>query len=121
MLFIEDDKVYLTRGDDAVLQVALNGESEPYVMQTGDVLSLTVRELPTADSPVLFAIKSLTERIVIRHEDTKDVQPGQYSADVQLITADGKRFTVWPLLKGNARKSVSNWRNLTIMPEVTVE
>lgn len=122
MLIVENDMVYLTRGDDAVLEVALAQDGDvPYEMQPGDEMVFTVRALPSAESPVLLRVPSQSGRIVLRHEDTADLEVGQYSADVQLLTADGKRITVWPMLSESQRKRVRNWKNMTIMPEVTIE
>jgi len=122
MLQIDGNTVYLTRGDDAVLEMQPVAESgEAYAMQAGDVLTLTVREEPSAESQILFQIQSApgSTRIVIRHEDTETVDVGRYSADIQLNTADGKRFTLWPELEGSYRYSVRNFRNFILMPEVT--
>lgn len=119
MLFVENNQVFLTRGDDAVLEVSLTAAGKPYEMQHGDMLHLTVRRLPSDDSPVLLKIQSETQRIVIRHEDSSPLKVGQYSADVQLVTGDGKRITVWPTPQGHERLRVTNWKNFTIMPEVT--
>lgn len=121
MLIIENDVIYLTRGDDAVLNVSLTAGGDAYVMQDGDVLHFTVRTLPSVESPVLLHVTGATPRILLQHGDTVQLDVGQYSADVQLVTGDGKRFTVWPALEGKARRRISNWKNMIIMPEVTTE
>ena len=123
--YIESDVIYLTKGDDAVLEVssitAENGEE--YELQDTDVLTLTVRSQPTALMPVLIQIDALpgSRRIVFRHEDTAELNVGRYSADVQLTTADGKRYTVWPAITGSGRYVVKNLNNFVIMPEVTTK
>ena len=121
--YIESDVIYLTKGDDAVLEVssiATEG-GEEYALQDTDVLTLTVRALPSADSPALSQIDALpgSNRIVFRHEDTAELTVGRYSADVQLTTADGKRYTVWLTITGSGRYVVKNLNNFVIMPEVT--
>ena len=90
-------------------------------MQPEDELTLTVRALPSADSPALIQIDALpgSNRIVFRHEDTAELDVGRYSADVQLTTAEGKRYTVWPTITGSGRYVVKNLNNFVIMPEVT--
>ena len=92
-------------------------------MQAGDVLTLTVRALPSADSPALIQIDALpgSRRIVFSHADTAELDVGRYSADVQLTTADGKRYTVWPAITGSGRYVVKNLNNFVIMPEVTTK
>ena len=123
--YIESDVIYLTKGDDAVLDVssitAENGEE--YELQDTDVLTLTVRSQPTALMPVLIQIDALpgSRRIVFRHEDTAELDVGRYSADVQLTTAEGKRHTVWPTLSGNLRYEPRSFNNFVIMPEVTTK
>ena len=123
--YIESDVIYLTKGDDAVLEVSsitTDGGVE-YALQEADVLTLTVRVLPSEDSPALIQIDSLpgSGRIVLRHEDTSGLKVGRYSADVQLTTADGKRYTIWPSVSGSGRYVVKNFNNFTIMPEVTTK
>ena len=123
--YIESDVIYITKGDDAVLEVSSIAaeDGSQYSMQAGDVLTLTVRALPSADSPALIQIDSLpgVNRIVLRHADTAELDVGRYSADVQLTTADGKRYTVWPAITGSGRYVVKNLNNFVIMPEVTTK
>ena len=124
MLKIEEGIIYLTHGDDAVLDVNMtNLEGAVYEMQPEDKLILTVREKPEENSAPLFVVESQigTARIEIRSTDTDKTDPGQYSADIQLNTQDGKRYTVWPDLEGSARYKTSNFKNFVIMPEVTME
>ena len=123
--YIENDVIYLTKGDDAVLEVssiATEG-GEEYALQETDVLTLTVRALPSAQSPALIQIDALpgSTRIVFSHADTAELDVGRYSADVQLTTADGKRYTVWPTITGSGRYVIKNLKNFVIMPEVTAK
>ena len=119
MFFVEDNVIYITRGDDAELEVSItDGEGTAYTMQDGDVLTLTVRELPDFDSEAVCKIDSETNRIIFSHADTADAEAGRYSADIQL-TSEGKRRTVWPELEDSERYKVKNFRNFVIMPEVT--
>lgn len=123
--YVESDVIYLTKGDDAVLEVSSieAQDGSQYEMQAGEVLTFTVRALPSADSPVLLQIDSLpgSNRIVLRHEDTAELNVGRYSADVQLTTADSKRYTVWPTITGSGRYVIKNLNNFVIMPEVTTK
>lgn len=125
MLYIEDDVIYLTRGDDGALELnrLVDAEGTLYEMQEGDTLTMTVREVPTQESPVIFQTTSApgSNRVVIRSADTANADPGRYSTDIQLVTADGLRFTVWPTeLAGNLRYRTRNLKNFIIMPEVTI-
>lgn len=123
--YIESDVIYITKGDDAVLEItsiATEG-GEEYALQDTDVLTLTVRALPSSESPVLLQIDAQpgSRRIVFGHEDTAELDVGRYSADVQLTTAEGKRYTVWPTITGSGRYVVKNLNNFVIMPEVTTK
>lgn len=123
--YIESDVIYITKGDDAVLEIESIAaqDGNEYALQETDVLTLTVRALPSADSPVLLQIDALpgSNRIVLRHADTAELNVGRYSADVQLTTADGKRYTVWPAITGSSRYVIKNLNNFVIMPEVTAK
>lgn len=123
--YIESDVIYITKGDDAVLEItsiATEGGAE-YELQPEDVLTLTVRALPSAQSPALLQVDALpgSRRIVFGHADTAELDVGRYSADVQLTTAEGKRYTVWPTITGSGRYVVKNLNNFVIMPEVTTK
>lgn len=123
--YIESDVIYLTKGDDAVLEISgiTAQDGSLYELQAEDVLTLTVRELPSTVSPVLMQIDSLpgSRRIVIGHGDTSELNVGRYSADLQLTTPDDKRYTLWPNITGTNRYMVKNLNNFVIMPEVTAK
>ena len=118
------DVINLTRGDDAIIEVPLTiNDDEEYEMDSNDYLIFAVRELPSPDSPVLLSIASDhgVNKIVFSHDDTKDMDIGFYSAEIQLMTSDGMIYTVWPKLTGNARTSKSNRKNFVLMTEVVRE
>lgn len=120
MLIIEDNRIYLTRGDDAKIRVEIeNADGTPYEMASGDTLQLTVRATPTATSTQKIVVFSTTPEIAIAHANT-EIDVGAYSADIELQKANGERVTVWPELTGSARTGKVNFRNFVIMPEVTV-
>lgn len=121
MLQIDNDCIYITRGDDAMFRIALMLNGEEYTMVHGDELTLTVRSSPEESSPVLAEITSLTNVLTLTHEDTAHIPAGTYSADIQLMQSGGKRTTVWPTITGNNRTRVHNFRNFNIMPEVTTK
>lgn len=120
MFEIKNDKIRLTRGDYGKIECVLrDGAGEPYEMQDGDVLTLTVRDVASADSPVMLQVSSITKLLTIDHADTADLPVGEYSADIQLTTADGKRLTFWPKLDEIKYAREKNFKNFIIMPEVT--
>lgn len=130
MLYLEETrdgsiKINLTRGDDAVIEVPLqNIDEEEYVLGEDEYLIFDVRAVPREDSELLIHITSIpgSSRIVFTHEDTASLEPGQYSAEIQLMTSDGKRITVWPKPTGKFKfKDTANRKNFILMPEVVYE
>lgn len=113
--------INLTVGDDAILSVALTtDDGETYEMAENEYLVFNVREKPNELSDLLVNIESEhgSNDIVFTHESTVDLSPGYYSAEIQLMTEDGKRITVWPKLQGNNKTSGSNRKNFCLMTEV---
>lgn len=124
MFRIVDGRPELTRGDYAELEVVIkDNEGNVYEMQEGDYLTFSMREFPEETSALLVQIHSVTNRIIFNHSDTADIDPGLYSADIQLTTADGKRRTVWCYIPDDVRKrgQVRNWENFVLLPEVTID
>ena len=122
MLRVVEGVPEIPRGDYGEMEVQITDEQgNEYKMQEGDYLTFSVRELPTKDSKLLIQIHSITNTIVFNPADTADVEPGQYSADVEMNTADGKRFTIWCYIPEEKRDKgkVKNWKNFIVLPEVT--
>lgn len=121
MIYVEDNVVNLSRGDDAELLIPLQTEDgEVYEMAADEYLIFGVKEKPDDESPVLLEIESARggNTIVFHHDDTNEMEIGAYSAEAQLMTHDGKRYTVWPKLTGAMRTSKSNRKNFILMTEV---
>lgn len=127
MLFITEDKngqqvINLSRGDDAALEVPLKDlNDEPFELSETESLIFDVRVLPREDSELLIHIVSVpgTTRIVFAHDDTKDLEVGSYSAEIQLMTAEKKRITIWPEPIGKQKiRDKINRKNFILMPEV---
>ena len=88
------------------------------------MLTLTVRRAPGREYPVLMQVASGTARLLITPADTRDMEPGEYSADIELKRADGSVDTIFPLLENlspRARKKTVNWKNFIITGEVTAD
>ena len=127
MLFITEDKngqqvINLSRGDDAAIEVPLKDlNDEPFELGETESLIFDVRVLPREDSELLIHIVSVpgTTRIVFTHDDTKDLEVGPYSAEIQLMTAEKKRITIWPEPIGKQKiRDKINRKNFILMPEV---
>lgn len=116
-----NDVINLTVGDDAVLTVPLKtDDGEEYELGVNEYLIFSVREKPDESSELLIEAVSETgsNDISITHEMTANMSPGYYSAEVQYMTEDGKRITVWPKLSGNQKTSKANRKNFCLMTEV---
>lgn len=126
MIYISTDSggssiINLTVGDDAELLVPLKtDDGETYTMTENEYLIFSVREKSSEESPLLLEIESDrgSNEIVFTHDDTKDLNPGYYSAEVQLMAEEGKRFTVWPKMIGNDKTKEVNRKNFCLMTEV---
>lgn len=120
MLIIEDERIFLTRGDSAVLSFALEThDGEPYNMAQDDELTFTVRRAPGI-GPALLLIASApgSGRIVIHPGDTVGLDIGAYSCEAVLRTRNGEVYTVFPKNEGIYRLCALNTKNFNIMPEV---
>ena len=123
-MIIVNDAIYMVRGDDEVIEVStVDSNGDEYVLGPNDVLTLTIRSAPKRESEIIFSVSSApgSNRIIIRHENTAQMEYGAYSADIQLTTADGYRKTVWPpLTDSTSRLRSGNMRNFNIASEVTM-
>ena len=112
-----NERICITKGDDAVLTVDVSG----YELQSGDRIRLTVRADSSDIGAPLLAVEANGSQLRFHHEDTARLAVGEYSADIQLQTAAGARHTLWPALPESRRGREHNFRNFTVMPEVTKE
>lgn len=119
----ENSALKHTAGDTGgitITSITLEDGSE-YTMQPGDTLTLTVRQKASKDSEILLEVTSDTNEILLRPSDTASIPPGKYSADIQLNTATGDVFTIWPDKAAlSFSPSNTNFANFWIWPEVTV-
>ena len=129
MIYIEKSNdgssiINLTAGDDASLSIDLKqDDGTEYEMSEDEYIIFSIREKPSASSDLLVEIQSErgSNEIIFSHADTVDLSPGYYSAEAQLMTEDGKRITVWPMLRSNKKTSSSNRKNFCLMTEVVYE
>ena len=124
MLFVEDNVIYLTKGDGGTLPIALkNEDNSEYELGPNDVLTLTVRMLPDKSMPALLVAKSTpgSNGLVFRSADSVNMEPGLYSADIELSDGVNDPFTVWQKVDSNPKKAtkIANWENFALLPEVT--
>ena len=90
-------EIKLTRGDTARLTVSIADDAgEPYTMQEGDILTMTVKKNITDAEPCIQKTASGSNTFHIKPTDTASLAFGKYKYDVQLTTLDGDVYTVIP-------------------------
>lgn len=87
---IEDQSLYITRGDTGYLNVEIEG----YDAESEDTLTLTVRKNVTDQNPAFSISAAIGECLVIQPADTKSLECGRYYYDIQLDTAHNEVFTI---------------------------
>ena len=100
MFIIEDNRIFLTRGDTAVIEVTLeNMDKSEYVLQSGDTLIFRMKRAATKSPSEILMEKfaDVTETDVtfsITPSDTELLGFGLYRYEVELVTALGEHYTV---------------------------
>lgn len=113
MYKIEDNIIYLTRGDTLALDIGLTTQDgSPYTLETGDKVEFTLKSSVMLEEPVL--VKEGT-KITLTYEDTAKLAYGGYVYDVQVTFANGDRDTVIAPAEDENGKSIPNF---VIMKEV---
>lgn len=131
----EDNSLHVTKGDDVYFEIHIDTDGgEEYELANQDHLHLTVRYMPVSlgeeyEEPLL-EIDSFSKIIHIPHEALRELEVGQYSADIQLcqdrqvysgdFDKDYDIFTVWPIHE-NLKKcgKLYNFKNFVVDPEVS--
>lgn len=94
MLHIQDNKIGLTRGDTAYLNISVEIDGKPYNMQEGDALTLSIKKSTSDETPVVKKTITSGTTIHIEPKDTSGLEFGKYKYDVQLNKANGDVFTI---------------------------
>ena len=86
MINVQDNKITISKGDNAVVRLRLMKDGLPFTLDIGDKLIFTantpmpiVKEL---DSPTLVFLKS----------DTANCVAGTYEYDIRIIFASGEHY-----------------------------
>lgn len=89
MIKITGNKIYLTRGDTAMLKIVIKGaDREEYTPIETDKVTLTVKK-NTGSDDILFQRKVENGIVTIEPEDTADLSFGDYVYDVCIETESG--------------------------------
>lgn len=100
MLYIEsDNKIRLTRGDTARLEINVttadeSGSITDYKILPEDTLTLSVKKKVKDSTYILQKTINGSTVFHIKPEDTRGVSFGTYVYDVQLTTSDGDVYTI---------------------------
>lgn len=95
MLYINGNTIRLTRGDTAYLTVPIKTEDgEEYIMQSGDVLTFSVKKNKLAEEYLFQKVVNGSNEIHIEPSDTTDIPYGKYRYDVQMNLSSGDVFTI---------------------------
>ena len=118
MLKVEDNFIYLTKGDTAYLTVELEDDDE---FATGDIVNFNVKLNLKNNAEYLIhkeieiAQKSNTLEIKLEPEDPATMRDGLYYYDVQLTRANGDIFTIVTPDENEPKP------NFKLLKEVTVD
>ena len=94
MLKVQGNKIYLTRGDTAFLDIILKDETgNPYTLNEGDILKFRLKENILGNT--LLLEKALNQNTLeLTPPDTSGLDFGLYRYEIELIKSGGEHFTV---------------------------
>lgn len=96
MLNCQNNTIFLTRGDSAVLRLdIINEQGIPYVPTDGDVVLFTLKR-NVMEKDVIFQKSMVGGKIIIHPQDTSHLEYRQYVYDVELTKENGFVATVIP-------------------------
>lgn len=91
--FVKNNNIKITRGDSAQMKLTIRENSNRIYDYSNDLVEFTVKKT-TKTSAVIFKKTITTPLIDIEPSDTENLSYGIYKYDVQVITPDGKVYTV---------------------------
>lgn len=92
---LKNNEIELTRGDTAELKVDITDDSDnPYTVGADDTLTLSVkRNVKESEYCVTKSVKG-DNIINLEPKDTAGLACREYVYDVELVTSDGRTYTV---------------------------
>lgn len=88
MVYVDDTKIYITRGNTATISVELTLDGEPYTLVEGDRLIISVKRKYPFNNVVLDKV-STTGDFLFLVDDTIDLAFGVYDYDITFYGIDG--------------------------------
>lgn len=115
MFQIEDNRIYLTRGDTADINVTLTKlDGSDYEIQEDDTLIFRMKKYATKESSeVLIERTAIVGEsgditITLTPEDTLTFAFGEYRYEVELVTSAGDHYTVIADMEFEVGKELEN-------------
>lgn len=96
MFTVENGKITVTRGDTGIISLDLTlPDGTPYEFLEGDSLTLSVKK-NVRDTDYILQKTSSRPAIIFDHEDTDDIDPGNYIYDIEFRHGLGQVSTIGP-------------------------
>ena len=107
MFKIEDNNIFITRGDSGTSTLEITTDTgKPYEIQGDDSILLTVKK-SCDDSAYLFQKNCVGGKFTISPTDTESLAFGDYVYDVQLKMVNGWTDTIVPPKLFRIKKEVT--------------
>lgn len=97
MIMIKGTEISIIRGDSATINLNIKDKvaNEEYVLEPNDIVRFSVKK-DISDEEILIQKEFQDNQILLTHEDTKNLDFGEYVYDVELQFQDGQRDTIIP-------------------------
>lgn len=97
MIMIKGTEISIIRGDSATINLNIKDKvaNEEYVLDSNDIVRFSVKK-DISDEEILIQKEFHDNQIRLTHEDTKNLDFGEYVYDVELQFQDGQRDTIIP-------------------------
>lgn len=92
MFYIEENNIFITKGDHAVLDIEILKDGEPYTMKDGEEIYFSVKAALDYNY-TLFSKTSDTPQIEFVSADTFGLSCCEFDYTITLVKANGDRDT----------------------------
>lgn len=95
--FLDNYGIQATKGDTIIMPfVVFNNDGSIYQVQTGDIVNFGMKE-DYSDSECLIekTIDNSTLKLVLEHDDTKDLEVRSYVYDIQITKAENNEVNTF--------------------------
>lgn len=88
--FLDNYGIQATKGDTIIMPfVVFNNDGSVYQVQTDDIINFGMKEnYSDAECLVEKTIDNNTLKLILEHDDTKDLDVGSYVYDIQITKAE---------------------------------